>query len=132
MKKQSSVEDKYIGGRLKLRRTKLGISQTKLAKFEKLTFQQVQKYESGVNKIASGRLYRFAVILHVPASYFFEGLDDIEASEGDVNAIIAKGEDTVAHAQLRKLNQSFLKIKKFSLRKSVITLAKSLEGDSDE
>jgi len=130
MKKEKTIEDKYIGNRLKLRRSQLGVSQTQLAKFEKLTFQQVQKYESGVNKIASGRLYRFARILHVPMSYFYEGIEDvIEASEDDKIAI-AKVEsqkmDKSTHNDLRKLNLFFLKIKNPLLRKSVIALAKSL------
>jgi transcriptional regulator with XRE-family HTH domain len=130
MKKMSSLEDKYIGNRLKLRRSQLGVSQTQLAKFEKLTFQQVQKYESGVNKIASGRLYRFARILHVPMSYFYEGIEDvIEAQEGSKSAkakVEATKMDASTHADLRKLNLFFLKIKKSDLRKSVVTLAKSL------
>ena len=136
MQKMSSIEDKYIGSRLKLRRSQLGVSQTQLAKFEKLTFQQVQKYESGVNKIASGRLYRFAKILHVPMSYFYEGIEDvIDAENGNESAkskVAATKMDASTHADLRKLNLFFLKIKKSDLRKSVVNLAKNLASVEEE
>lgn len=129
-KKETSLEDKYIGSRLKLRRSQLGVSQTQLAKFENLTFQQVQKYESGVNKIASGRLYRFAKILHVPMSYFYEDIEDyIDAERGDkakqIKAHLIEM-DSSTQSDLRKLNSFFLKINSSRLRKSVVTLAKSL------
>ena len=66
--------DKHVGKRLKKRRLLLGLSQEKLAEAIGLTFQQVQKYERGVNRIAAGRLYWFAKILGVPVSYFYEDL----------------------------------------------------------
>ncbi len=67
--------DKHVGNRLRLRRTMLGQSQEKLADALNLTYQQVQKYERGVNRISISRLYDIAKILHVPVSFFFEGLD---------------------------------------------------------
>lgn len=72
----TTFEDKYIGKRLRRRRLQVGMSQRKLAKFEGLTFQQIQKEEKGANRIPSGRLYRFAEILCVPTDYFFDGLEE--------------------------------------------------------
>lgn len=63
--------DVYVGSRLRLRRTVLNLSQEKLAALAGLTFQQIQKYERGMNRIGASRLYDFAQILEVPVSYFF-------------------------------------------------------------
>lgn len=68
--------DVYAGGRLRLRRTLLGMSQTDLASQVKLTFQQVQKYENGSNRISASRLYEFSKILQVPIQFFFDGFGE--------------------------------------------------------
>jgi len=73
--------DVRIGARLRSRRLDRGLSQEKLADLLGLTFQQVQKYEKGVNRIAASRLYDIAVVLETPITYFFEGLS--EPSDGD-------------------------------------------------
>ena len=67
--------DIYIGKRLRLRRTMMGLSQETVAKSVGITFQQVQKYEKGVNAMNAHRLVEFARFMNVPAAYFFEGLD---------------------------------------------------------
>lgn len=67
--------DRHVGSRVRLRRLTLGMSQEKLADALQLTFQQVQKYEKGANRIGAGRLMRIARILQVPPSFFFEGLE---------------------------------------------------------
>jgi transcriptional regulator with XRE-family HTH domain len=64
--------DVHVGQRLRVRRSLLGLSQEKLAEAIGLTFQQVQKYERGLNRISAGRLYQFANILSVPVAYFYE------------------------------------------------------------
>jgi transcriptional regulator with XRE-family HTH domain len=66
--------DKHVGIKLRARRTKLGMSQSTLAEALGLTFQQVQKYEKGANRIGAGRLQHIAQILQMPVEYFFEGL----------------------------------------------------------
>ena len=67
--------DKHVGNRIRLRRLDIGCSQTKLAKAVGVTFQQVQKYEKGTNRIAASRLYKLAKILGVPITFFFDGLE---------------------------------------------------------
>lgn len=67
--------DVYVGSRLRLRRTVLGLSQEKLGDAVGLTFQQIQKYEKGANRIGASRLFQFARALDVPPAFFFEGLD---------------------------------------------------------
>lgn len=64
--------DVHVGQRLRVRRSLLGLSQEKLAESIGLTFQQIQKYERGMNRISAGRLYQFSKILDVPIAYFFE------------------------------------------------------------
>ena len=64
--------DVHVGQRLRVRRSLLGLSQEKLAEAIGLTFQQIQKYERGMNRISAGRLYQFSRILDVPVAYFFE------------------------------------------------------------
>src|SRR5271154_6358875 len=78
MKKQDV--DTYVGKRLRLRRTMMGLSQEAIAKAVGITFQQVQKYEKGANAMNSNRLYEFAQFLHVPIAYFFEGLESASGS----------------------------------------------------
>ena len=68
--------DIHVGTRVRQRRTLLGFSQERLASALDLTFQQVQKYERGANRIGAGRLYQLARALEVPVTYFFEELDD--------------------------------------------------------
>ncbi len=71
--KPNSV-DTHVGSRVRLRRTLLGMSQEKLADAVELTFQQIQKYERGINRIGASRLYQFSRILDVPISFFFESM----------------------------------------------------------
>lgn len=80
--------DVHVGNRLKLRRTMIGMSQDKLGQTVGLTFQQIQKYEKGANRIGASRLYQFATILDVPPAWFFEGLEGqpVEARNGNLLA----------------------------------------------
>lgn len=70
--------DKHVGARIKLRRSLIGATQEYLAEHLNLTFQQIQKYENGANRVSASKLYRIANILGVPVSFFFEGLDQAE------------------------------------------------------
>ena len=67
--------DVHVGTRVRLRRTLLGMTQAKLSRAIGLTFQQVQKYERGTNRIGASRLYELSQVLDVPVSFFFDGLD---------------------------------------------------------
>lgn len=74
--------DQHIGVRMRLRRLTMNVSQERLAELLGLTFQQVQKYEKGVNRVAASRLWDVAKALEVPVSYFFEGLDTSDRANG--------------------------------------------------
>ncbi len=72
MARKPNPVDEHVGGRIRLRRTLLGLSQAELGDALELTFQQIQKYERGTNRIGAGRLYRVSTVLGVPISFFFE------------------------------------------------------------
>jgi len=77
--------DVYVGARLRIRRNLAGLSQEQLGKASGLTFQQIQKYERGINRIGASRLFRLSRFLGVPVSYFFEGMDaaaDLDEEKG--------------------------------------------------
>ena len=73
MKKSPNPTDKHVGARVRMRRMMLGMSQEKLGDALDLTFQQVQKYEKGTNRIGASRLQQISTVLQVPVSFFFEG-----------------------------------------------------------
>ncbi|MCK6442319.1 helix-turn-helix domain-containing protein [Elstera cyanobacteriorum] len=119
--------DIHVGSRVKLRRTLLGMSQDKLGEAIGLTFQQVQKYERGANRIGASRLFELSKVLDVPVSFFF---DDMPAatSGGPVPGIAAAsaGEPDLAKREILELARAFDRIKDGKVRKSVLELTKSL------
>src|SRR3974390_2752228 len=84
-KKQANPIDAQVGNRVRLRRMLVGMSQEKLGELLGLTFQQVQKYEKGVNRIGAGRLYQVADILGVPVSYFYEDVAERQNEHARAN-----------------------------------------------
>ena len=117
--------DAYVGERLRLRRTLLGMSQEALGDELNLSFQQVQKYERGTNRIGASRLFHVAKVMEVPVAYFFEGLDESGSSE-------LKGEDSdtlydfIASPDGLALASAFSGIKDQTVRRRVIDLLRSL------
>src|SRR5579863_6449019 len=81
--KEPNATDKYVGGRIRMRRMMLGMSQTNLADGVNLTFQQIQKYEKGTNRVSASRMQQFAKILNVPVPFFFEGAPAARVIGGD-------------------------------------------------
>jgi len=78
--------DVHVGGRVKARRTLIGMSQEELGEHVGLTFQQIQKYEKGMNRIGASRLWRFSLILGQPISWFFEGIGERKQKVEDLLA----------------------------------------------
>ena len=121
--------DVHVGYRLRLRRMMVGMSQVKLAKNVGLTFQQIQKYEKGTNRICASRLYEFAGILDVPVEYFFHDTDvEVEAS---ATAKVSTGEvysiyDFLNSHEGVELNRAFMQIKKAKVRRIVLDLMRTL------
>ncbi len=91
MAKKPNPVDVHVGGRMRLRRTLLGYSQEKLGKAVGLTFQQIQKYERGANRIGASRLYQFSKILDVPVAFFY---DDMPAEVDEAQPGLAEDDGT--------------------------------------
>jgi transcriptional regulator with XRE-family HTH domain len=88
--------DIYVGKRLRLRRTILGLSQESVAKAIGITFQQIQKYERGVNRMSASRLHDFAKVMSVPINYFFEGFDESAGTKGTPEQVASGMEESAA------------------------------------
>lgn len=125
--------DVYVGTRLKIRRLELGYSQNKIGEMTGITFQQVQKYEKGLNRIGSSRLYEFAKILKVPVSYFFEQYELTFGNNGILADNKASFDDNteISEKEILTLIKNFTAIKDPSIRKSIITLTKTLSKKED-
>jgi transcriptional regulator with XRE-family HTH domain len=126
--KQSNLTDKYVGARVRLRRIHLGMSQTDLGEGIGLTFQQVQKYEKGVNRIGASRLSQISTILQVPVEWFFEGLPKTKASGQP--AALDYTRDFLATTDGVALVKAFLGIKSQLARKRLVALARAMPSNS--
>ena len=125
--------DIHVGGRIRLRRTLLGMSQEKLGKAIGLTFQQVQKYERGTNRVGSSRLFQLAKVLNVPVSFFFDDMPN-EVS-GGAPALAEQGKpfehNPFTKRETLELVRAYHKIGDRSVRKRVFELVKAIASDSD-
>jgi transcriptional regulator with XRE-family HTH domain len=132
-KKAPNPIDKYVGSRVRMRRMMLGMSQEKLGNSLGLTFQQVQKYEKGTNRIGASRLQQISQILQVPVSFFFEGAPDLaapsnELAEAPSPTYVA---DFLATSDGLALTRAFMRIKDSKLRRKIVDLVEQMAGDSD-
>jgi len=124
--------DIYVGSRLKIRRTMLGLSQNKMGELISVTFQQIQKYEKGVNRIGSSRLYQISKILLIPISYFFDGYDETEEGIAGFGMVkVSEREEPFRYEDLNnkeiaQLIKNFIQIKSPIARKSVVALVKGM------
>ena len=121
--------DVHVGSRVRLRRILLGMSQSKLGDALGLTFQQIQKYERGANRIASSRLYKLSKILDVPVSFFFEELsqDVISGAKGMAEGTQQTFEtDRLSRRETLELVRAYYRIKDENSRKGIANLVKAL------
>lgn len=117
--------DIHVGQRVRQRRTLLGITQEALADKLGMTFQQVQKYEYGTNRIGAGRLYQLSQVLQMPVSYFFEGLDRKERAR---EASSTMGELLASRAS-RELVHAYFRIPSPAVRRCIRGLIKALADE---
>lgn len=133
-KKQANPVDAHVGQRVRLRRMLVGMSQERLGELLGLTFQQVQKYEKGINRIGAGRLFEVAGILDVPISFFYEDLIGDRArgvrgfAEGGspppVMEFVSSGEGL-------QLSLAFMRIKDTKVRRKILDLVRSLADEPE-
>ncbi len=126
-RKVANPIDIHVGSRVRMRRMMVGISQEKLGEALGLTFQQVQKYEKGLNRIGASRLYQIARVLVVPVSYFYDGLD---LPEGDLPSPQAGAGlldmERMTTGEGIQLNSAFFAIRDADLRRRLLDLVKLL------
>lgn len=123
--------DKHVGSRVRMRRIMLGMSQEKLGEALGLTFQQVQKYEKGTNRIGASRLQQIADILQVPVSFLFEGAPTMAPSadgfaEGGSPAYVS---DFLATSDGLALMRAFTRITNSRLRRSIVDMVEQIVAD---
>jgi len=131
-KKQANPIDAQVGNRVRLRRMLIGMSQERLGELLGLTFQQVQKYEKGVNRIGAGRLFEVSRILGVNIDYFYEGVNNQLAGGFADSASSPPVMEFVSSGEGLQLSLAFMKIKDPKLRKRVLELVKQLSDDTAE
>ena len=117
--------DVVVGGRIRLRRKILGMSQSALARALGVTFQQVQKYEKGGNRVSASRLQAVASVLQVPVSFFFE---NNKISEGPFNSQENEVTSFLSTADGLALNRAFAKIEDVNIRRKIVRLVEVLSG----
>ncbi len=124
--------DVHVGTRIRLRRTLLGMSQERLGDALGLTFQQVQKYERGVNRVGASRLFDLSRVLDVPISFFFDDMPDslagagMRRASGFAEAQDAFADDTMSRRETLELVRAYYRIADPALRKKVFDLIKSM------
>jgi len=134
-KKQPNPIDIHVGSRVRLRRMMLGMSQEKLGESLGITFQQIQKYEKGTNRIGASRLQHIARVLSVPVSFFFE---DAPGAAAEQPGGMAEPKSThyvvdfLSSAEGLQLNKAFIRIKDSKLRRKIIDLVRALAGEEEE
>jgi transcriptional regulator with XRE-family HTH domain len=122
--------DKYVGSRIRMRRIMLGMSQEKLGESLGLTFQQIQKYEKGTNRVGASRLQQISEILRVPVSFLFEGgpgamINANGTSEAPSPAYVS---DFLATSEGLALTRAFTRISDSKLRRSIVDLVEQIAG----
>jgi transcriptional regulator with XRE-family HTH domain len=140
VKKSPNPIDRHVGSRVRMRRVMLGMSQEKLGDALGLTFQQVQKYEKGINRIGASRLQQISRILDVPPAYFFEGAPSFEPTTSLEPGFVGVTEDSktnyvadfLSTAEGLHLNMAFVRIHDPKIRKRIVDLVCSLAGDEPE
>ena len=133
-KKKPNPIDIHVGSRIRLRRTMLGMSQEKLGEALGITFQQIQKYEKGTNRVGASRLQAISDVLGVPVSFLFE-----DAPGQDANSFKGFAEDSSINYALEfcnsaeglQLNRAFVKITDVKVRRRIIDLIKVLAAEAD-
>lgn len=131
MQKLPDPTDKHVGTRVRMRRLMLDMSQTDIARAVGLTFQQVQKYEKGTNRVSASRLQQFSKILEVPIPFFFEGLATPKSTSKQTTDAPSPAyvSDFLASSDGLSLVKSYTRIKNPGLRRAIVNIVKSLAGE---
>jgi transcriptional regulator with XRE-family HTH domain len=126
--------DKYVGSRVKARRQELGVSQEKLGNALGVTFQQIQKYEKGTNRISASRLQQIGSVLGVPAAFFFEGLQELTAEMSGFaeTPAVPYAADVVSTDEGLQLIRAFMRIQDPTMRRRIVEFIESIANLSSQ
>ncbi len=133
-KRKPNPIDIHVGSRVRLRRTMIGMSQEKLGDALGITFQQVQKYEKGANRVGASRLQEISRVLNTPISFFFEDAPGSPSGAGgfeesnSTNYVV----DFLSSSEGLQLNRAFVKISDPKVRRKLVELTKALANEEDE
>jgi transcriptional regulator with XRE-family HTH domain len=129
-KKAPNPIDKHVGSRVRMRRMMLSMSQEKLGGALGLTFQQVQKYEKGTNRIGASRLQQISHILQVPVAFFFEGAPTVSPHGDGMGESPSPSyvSDFLATSDGLALTKAFMEIKEPKLRRRIVDLVEEIAG----
>ena len=132
-KKAPNPVDRHVGSRVRMRRMMLAMSQEKLGDALGLTFQQVQKYEKGTNRIGASRLQEISEILQVPVSFFFEGAPNPHVQAGTMKDAPSPVYlwDFLATSEGLALTKAFTRIKEPKLRRRIVDLVEEIAGEHE-
>jgi transcriptional regulator with XRE-family HTH domain len=132
-KKLPNLIDAHVGGRVRTRRMVLGMSQEKLGDALGITFQQVQKYEKGMNRVSASRLHHISHILQVSVPFFFEGAPQVPGHHEDIGAAPSPAYVTefLASSDGLALIKAFTQIKQPRLRRSIVDVVENIAGDEE-
>jgi transcriptional regulator with XRE-family HTH domain len=130
-KRAPNPTDKHVGSRVRMRRKMLAISQTKLGHALGLTFQQVQKYEKGINRMGASRLRQMSDILQVPVEFFFEGAPNASATHSFSGSTLSMAQinDFISDSDGLRLIRAFMRIDNATLRRRIVMLVQEIAGD---
>jgi transcriptional regulator with XRE-family HTH domain len=132
-KKAPNPIDKHVGSRVRMRRMMLSMSQEKLGDALGLTFQQVQKYEKGTNRIGASRLQQISQILQVPVAFFFEGAPNLQPQADGMPEAPSPTyvSDFLATSDGLALTKAFMRIKEPRLRRRIVDLVEEIAEHDD-
>lgn len=133
--------DVHVGKKLRIKRSLMGISQERLASLVNITFQQIQKYERGINRVSASRLYQFSKILNIPVQYFFEDLENQSNNNNSSSYGFAdneqdnfmgevESEDIMSKKETIDLIRAYYDITDENIRRDALKLLKSMAAAS--
>jgi transcriptional regulator with XRE-family HTH domain len=128
-KKAPNPIDKHVGSRVRMRRMMLGMSQSTLGDGLGLTFQQVQKYEKGTNRMGASRLQHISDILQVPVPFFFDGAPQLMGQLNGEAPSPAYVADFLATSDGLALSKAFMRIKEIRVRQRIVGLVEEIAGN---
>lgn len=135
--RRANPMDVHVGTRVRLRRMLLGMSQEKLGEHLGLTFQQVQKYEKGVNRIGASRLFDLAKVLGVPVQFFYDEAPSLKQSSSAASGFAEQPDESYVVEFLGtreglELNKAFARVNDAKVRRSIVELVRALAGEAQD